>query len=184
MKESVLIVEDQFIEAQTLQLILTRAGYNVCGIAKSVDAAVSFLETSQPTLVLVDILLQGKKTGIDLARILQTKNIALNFNYDESVLGLNLQMEKRKNFYLIFKEAINNLVKYSKADQAKINVSQDQKFITMTVADNGTGFNADKEYNGNGLINTKQRAEEINATLNIQSAVGEGTTIELKLRSR
>lgn len=76
MKEKILIVEDQFVEANNLQLILERAGYDVCGIARSVPVALTLIDQEQPYLVLLDIFLQGPLTGIDLAKTLREKNIA------------------------------------------------------------------------------------------------------------
>src|SRR5689334_12542912 len=89
MKEKILIVEDQFIEANNLQLILNKAGYDVCGIARSVETALHIIEKQQPTLVLLDILLQDDLTGIDLAHILKRKNIAfvyLSANSNKEIL--------------------------------------------------------------------------------------------------
>ncbi len=70
-----LIVEDQFIEAKSLTLILSNAGYSTCTVARSVPAALSIIEKEQPDLVLVDIFLQGEGTGIDLGKILDERNI-------------------------------------------------------------------------------------------------------------
>ncbi|HUC82844.1 MAG TPA: sigma-54 dependent transcriptional regulator [Flavisolibacter sp.] len=79
MKKRILIVEDQFIEANNLQMILEKAGYQVCPIAKSVPAALQIVETEKPDLVLLDIHLKGNLTGIDLAKKLREKNIGFVF---------------------------------------------------------------------------------------------------------
>jgi DNA-binding NtrC family response regulator len=76
LKAKILIVEDQFIEAKSLNVILTNAGYSTCTIARSVAAALSVIEKEKPDLVLVDIFLQGEGTGIDLGNILDKKNMA------------------------------------------------------------------------------------------------------------
>lgn len=76
MKEKVLIVEDQFVEADYLRLMLVQAGYQVTGIARSVPIAQEIIERDKPDFVLVDIFLKGKLTGIDLARQLMEENIA------------------------------------------------------------------------------------------------------------
>ncbi|RFM26259.1 sigma-54-dependent transcriptional regulator [Deminuibacter soli] len=76
MKTKILIVEDQFIEANNLKMILTNAGYEVCGIAPSVEEAMGLIELEKPDMVLLDIHLRGPKTGIDLARTLMNRNIA------------------------------------------------------------------------------------------------------------
>jgi len=74
-QKKILIVEDQFIEANNLQMILEKAGYKVCGIARSVPAALDLVEQENPDLVLLDIFLQGNLNGIDLARKLREKDI-------------------------------------------------------------------------------------------------------------
>ena len=89
MKSKILIVEDQFIEAKSLNLILTSAGYSTCSIARSVEVALSVIEKEKPDLVLVDIFLQGEGTGIDLGKILHEKNIAfvyLSANSNRQIL--------------------------------------------------------------------------------------------------
>ena len=58
MSEKILIVEDQFIEANNLKMILERTGYQVCGIARSVPVAIQLIEKERPDLVLLDIFLQ------------------------------------------------------------------------------------------------------------------------------
>lgn len=89
MKTKILIVEDQFIEAKSLNVILTNAGYFTCTIARSVASAVSIIEKEKPDLVLVDIFLQGEGTGIDLGKILNEKNMAfvyLSANSNRQIL--------------------------------------------------------------------------------------------------
>jgi DNA-binding NtrC family response regulator len=89
MSEKVLIVEDEFIVANDLRLILQRAGYDVCGIAPSVPEALNIIEQHRPGLVLLDIYLRGKQTGIDLAMQLKEKHIAfvyLSANSNQRVL--------------------------------------------------------------------------------------------------
>jgi len=89
MKAKILIVEDQFIEANNLKLILKKADYNVCSIARSVKEALTIIEEEKPELVLLDIQLEGKLTGIDLANSLRNRNIAFVFlsaNSDEAIL--------------------------------------------------------------------------------------------------
>ncbi|QNR83085.1 sigma 54-interacting transcriptional regulator [Pedobacter riviphilus] len=67
MKQKILIVEDEFIVANDLRIMLEKAGYKVCGIAPSVIKALELISTKEPDWILLDIFLQGDKTGIDLA---------------------------------------------------------------------------------------------------------------------
>lgn len=75
MNEKVLIVEDQFIEANDLRIVLNRNGYSVTDIARSYENAVKSIELVKPDFVLLDIFLKGKLTGIDLAKKLRNENI-------------------------------------------------------------------------------------------------------------
>jgi DNA-binding NtrC family response regulator len=91
MKANILVVEDQFIEANNLRLTLRKAGYFVFPIAHSVADALEILEQHRPDIVLLDILLQGERTGIDLAHLLRERNIAfvyLSANSDKKYLDL------------------------------------------------------------------------------------------------
>jgi signal transduction histidine kinase len=92
-------------------------------------------------------------------------------------------MQVRKNLYLIFKEAINNLVKYAGADRAFFSIHGTKNSLTMLIRDNGKGFDVNQPSDGNGLKNMKKRAEEIGATLLIESGKGQGTTIQFLLRT-
>jgi len=89
MNKKLLIVEDEFIVANDLQLILTQAGYHVTGIAASVEEAETYLQQQTPDLVILDIRLNGKLSGIALARKLKDDNIAFIYvsaNANQKVL--------------------------------------------------------------------------------------------------
>ncbi|WP_295128620.1 sigma 54-interacting response regulator [uncultured Chitinophaga sp.] len=89
MNKKILIVEDEFIVANDLRLILESAGYKVAGIADSVKQAREIIDRDRPDIVLLDIYLKGKETGIDLARYLSSQNIAfiyLSANSNQQVL--------------------------------------------------------------------------------------------------
>jgi len=75
MASKILIVEDQFIEANNLEIMLDEAGYTVCGTAKSVQEAIKMIDRKIPDLALVDIQLKGALSGIDLAVTLKERNI-------------------------------------------------------------------------------------------------------------
>jgi DNA-binding NtrC family response regulator len=74
-KTRILIVEDQFIEAYSLERTLSKAGYAVPPIARTVQEALREISEQQVDLVLLDIILKGDQTGIDLAKELNKRNI-------------------------------------------------------------------------------------------------------------
>ncbi|EDM35206.1 two component, sigma54 specific, transcriptional regulator, Fis family protein [Pedobacter sp. BAL39] len=87
--KKILIVEDEFIVAHDLSVILSNAGYHVTGIADSVKRALAMLEQEPADLVLLDIYLKGKLTGIDLARTLMKLEIPFIYvsaNSNEKVM--------------------------------------------------------------------------------------------------
>ena len=89
MNTKILIVEDQFIEANNLRIILLKAGYIVCKIARSVTEGLKIVDTEKPNLVLLDIRLKGELTGIDFAKILCDQKIAfvyLSANSNQQIL--------------------------------------------------------------------------------------------------
>ena len=114
--------------------------------------------------------------------LLKAKEVEYSFEVDENLKNAQLPMLVRKNFYLIFKEAINNLVKYSGASSVLISLYEKDKEIVLSIYDNGIGIAENHESQGNGLMNMKKRAKEIRAHLRIETAIGKGTKIELRLR--
>ena len=115
--------------------------------------------------------------------LLRAKQIDFSFKADENMNGIKLSLEERRNFYLIFKEALNNLIKYSNARKASVTLSRNSSHIYLLICDDGIGFDTTRKYNGNGLINMRKRSKEINAQLDIESGEAIGTSIELKLKT-
>ena len=88
-QQTILIVEDEFAVANDLRQILEKAGYRVSGIAFTVAKAIELKNQKKPDLVLLDILLRGEQTGIDLATILREENIPFVYvsaNTNSSIL--------------------------------------------------------------------------------------------------
>ena len=115
--------------------------------------------------------------------LLKAKKVEYTFEVDEKLNSIALPMQVRKSFYLVFKEAITNLVKYSGASKVSISLMGADQEIVLKIRDNGIGIPNNPETQGNGLMNMKRRAAEINARLNLISANGEGTGIELILNT-
>ena len=80
---------------------------------------------------------------------------------------------------MIFKEAINNLAKYSNAGHAWVRLYKINKTFFLEIKDNGIGFNAQSVINGNGLRNMRERAKSLKGTLTVLSG-DSGTKIILE----
>nr|WP_232541213.1 response regulator [Spirosoma endbachense] len=89
MSARILIVEDEFVVANSLRILLRQASYSVSGIAASAEEAYEILQNDKHDLVLLDIRLNGSESGIDLARKLKAEDIAfvyLSANSSQKVL--------------------------------------------------------------------------------------------------
>ncbi len=115
------------------------------------------------------------------AELMETSACALQMNFDESLNDVKLNMEERKNFYLIYKEAINNIAKYAGCKNVWVDMTLSQYTVTLIIRDNGTGFDVTNT-KGNGLFNMRKRAEFLNGTFKVSSTMGEGTTLHLSFK--
>lgn len=115
------------------------------------------------------------------ASILGTTGISFSVDIDTKLDNVKLDMTQRKNIFLIYKEAINNIIKYAACSEVQIKIKQKNAQWCFVISDNGKGFNLDvvNAYNGNGLKNMKARAEEIKGNFKIVSEPGKGTLVEL-----
>ena len=113
--------------------------------------------------------------------LLGAKQIDFRFVADSNIATVKLSMEARRNLYLIFKEATNNMVKYADASKAMFSLKGEKDKLVMLIEDNGRGFDLNKLSEGNGLKNMRKRAEAIGAEFMIDSQPGNGTTIHLKI---
>jgi signal transduction histidine kinase len=111
--------------------------------------------------------------------VLEAKDIEIDFKVAPRVNDIRLNMEARRDFFLIFKEAINNAAKYSKASRVQVFVTCHQKKLMLLVHDDGIGFEADENSRGNGMGNMQKRADAMKGRLLIRSNPGEGTKITL-----
>ncbi len=121
------------------------------------------------------------KMKVFASEILEPQNIGYLFSGEESLSGFSLGAEKRKNFFLLFKEAINNAAKYSGATEVGIIFRKSEEKLTMIISDNGHGFDDKKVGKGNGLKNMEGRAQAMQGDFKLSSVIGLGTRIELEL---
>ena len=111
--------------------------------------------------------------------VLEAKDIEFWFTFDENINNVRLNMEQRRDVFLIFKEAINNAAKYSHCNRVVASFSQTGKKIHLTIADDGEGFDLDNADNGNGLKNMQRRARHLNGEIHFTTEHLKGTSILL-----
>jgi signal transduction histidine kinase len=109
--------------------------------------------------------------------IFASQNITFLFYADPNVLDTTFEMDKRKEFFLICKEAMNNAAKYAACNTFEILITKKANHITTVIKDNGKGFNQENTRPGNGLLNMKVRVANLGGKLDIHSPVNGGTTL-------
>jgi ligand-binding sensor domain-containing protein/two-component sensor histidine kinase len=134
-------------------------------------------------------VLDDKKDNLDhlLTRISQfagplseADHISFRQEVDESLYGYILGKEEKRNLYMIMKEAINNSIKYAGCKKIQLTISKSDGKLTITITDDGTGFNKEKITEGSGLKNIMNRSKEIGYEASINTLPGKGTTLHLK----
>jgi signal transduction histidine kinase len=106
-----------------------------------------------------------------------------NFHFDvnHEAETFLLSTQARRNLYLVFKEAVNNLVKYSNASELLVTMKIVNDQFLFNLIDNGRGFDISKTNGGNGLRNMNKRINALGAEFEIHSAPEQGCAIKCTL---
>lgn len=129
----------------------------------------------------------GLATALEMLSREISQNNKLSVDFDKTGQERRLSREVELSLYRIAQEALNNVVKHSRAEQAELKIAFDDTFVQMEVSDNGSGFitpNSPTEFAPNGhfgLLGIHERADLIGARLEIESALGRGTKIKVRL---
>jgi signal transduction histidine kinase/ligand-binding sensor domain-containing protein len=113
------------------------------------------------------------------AEILEPQNIQYEFVEQGDMIHTRMDINTRKDFYLIFKESINNAAKYSGCKKVAVHLSHFPDTLTLRMQDDGQGFTPSLNGSGNGLKNMKYRAQAMGAKLFIESTPGNGSSVLL-----
>jgi signal transduction histidine kinase len=123
---------------------------------------------------LQDILLKMKTVADE-----QLEGIAVTFTAPREVTSGRVDLQVKRNVFLMYKEIIHNIAKHARARNVSITVQYLGGRLMLSVADDGTGFDTSVPMHGNGLHNLRNRAAQIGAEFSIRSEGGRGTTVEL-----
>ena len=115
------------------------------------------------------------------AELLEAQGLALAFDAGAPPTGLRLAMQTRREVFLIFKELLNNTLKYAQARTVRVSLAFGPHQLRLTVADDGRGFDpaAPAQGGGHGLPNTQARAALLGGKLALDTAPGRGTQWQL-----
>ncbi len=116
--------------------------------------------------------------------LLEARNIDFDIDIQGDILNTRVEMEARKNIFMIFKECINNILKHSGCSAMKVSVKKLNDQLELVISDNGKGFDIAAPNTRNGLKNIQKRADEINGTITTTTQPGKGTVTRLVVLSQ
>src|SRR6266404_1850775 len=123
-----------------------------------------------------DLIQRMRRFASDL---FTARKIEFTFSAPGEEQALKIGADLRRQVFLIFKEAVNNIARHSAATEAQIEMRIENRSLTIKVADNGSGLDPADMNEGHGLASMRTRAKELDGELQITSNDGRGTTILL-----
>nr|WP_299339730.1 sensor histidine kinase [Allomuricauda sp.] len=110
----------------------------------------------------------------------QLQNTELNVQLYAHEMDSRIDSTKEIYLYRIFQEVVQNVLKHAKASQLNIYLNRHKNYVNLMVEDNGVGMKSDSK-KGMGLANITSRVEHLKGTLNIDSVMGRGTTMNIQI---
>lgn len=113
--------------------------------------------------------------------VFERADIAYHIHFDERIVHKRLDMEKRKDIYLVFKEAVNNIYKHAGASNVNIKLQTDNNYFQMIISDDGKGFDQNILTTRSGVKNMKIRVSKWQGSITILSEAGKGTALTINI---
>lgn len=120
-----------------------------------------------------------------IKQLLENKSRLINFAYqldiDENIGWTGIDEIIKVNLYRILQEALQNIVKYSQAQNVNLSFTIQDNNLTVSLVDDGIGFNIKKQNKGIGIKNMASRIKQLKGVFSIQSEIEGGTTIHFTI---
>ncbi len=116
------------------------------------------------------------------AELFDAKGIRFGIDSPELEKEIKLSLEQRRDLYLIYKEAVNNILKYANSSRVDIKIGLENNVFSFLIKDDGVGFDTHKISDRNGIKNMRARAIKLGGTLHVQSEINNGTQVSLSFR--
>jgi two-component system, NarL family, sensor kinase len=120
-----------------------------------------------------------KALEFEVAQLQKSGIYQINLTTSGSTVFMDANIELL--LFRIAQEAINNIIKHAGATIIAIDLHYGNTFFTMTITDNGTGFNFNEHNAGTGLQNIKKRASLLKGIATFNSMPKTGTQIKIEI---
>jgi signal transduction histidine kinase len=94
--------------------------------------------------------------------------------------SIPLSSQVRHNLIMAVKEAVHNVIKHAHASEVRIRILYEASVLSISIHDDGRGFDPSACPPGNGLANLKSRMEDIGGSFTLESRLGAGTDVRLR----
>lgn len=168
---------DQFIarnKPESVEQAIQKINTDARRILEAMNEIIWTLNPENDSLLRIAIRLQTYAQPL-----MESTNIRFSLIADPTLDTLPISGEVRRNLYLIGKEAINNLVRYSEATWATMRFEHQKNQLKVVIEDNGKGFNPARFTQRTGQLSVQERAQAIGAILAVKSRPGQGTLLQL-----
>jgi ligand-binding sensor domain-containing protein len=170
-----MVAKKQLGEGHPVTPLLTQIGQSAQNAGDSINDIIWSIHPQNDSIE--RIVLRMKELA---AEMLEPNDIAYQLDFDNQLTQLNLPMQDSRHLFMLYKEALNNLIKYADCKNAFLSIHIIDKNLLMKIEDDGIGFDITNHKPGNGLINMQQRADEMKAELIITALPGNGCSIALR----
>jgi signal transduction histidine kinase len=124
--------------------------------------------------------------------IFAARKIKFDFDTPTTVIDAPMGANLRRELYVIFKEAVNNIARHAAATRAEISLTVFDDSLVLKISDDGRGFDPNEklgdsfapDLGGNGLINLRRRGADLGGRCEVISFPGGGTTVLLEIPLR
>ncbi len=145
-------------------------------MAESVRDIVWFNRTDVDTVR--DLLMKMRET----AESMLGKQMEIHFQTLGAELVRPMNSEVRREIFLIYREALHNILKHAQANKVEIRAGLEGGEFVLGMRDDGKGFDLTREKSGAGMGSMKKRAESLKGALQVETSPGGGTNLVLRAR--
>ncbi|MEI7025130.1 sensor histidine kinase [Paenibacillus sp. y28] len=127
--------------------------------------------------------LEGKRLSQGLGELLQELQVKVPFEISwEMDETIRLPKGIEDHLFRIVQESLSNALRHSKADKIELRLQHPEDSVRLTIRDNGVGFDLEeKKHTSYGLVSMQERVNEIGGTIQMITAPGKGTRIEIRV---
>ena len=129
---------------------------------------------------LADLVQRMRQASYNL---LEADGVRVDFHapQETEIERIGLTPNRKRHLLLIFKETVTNIARHAQANNVRVEIGVRASELSLAIRDDGCGFEPETEHDGHGLNSLIQRADELNARLEIESAPGHGTSVKVRL---